>query len=143
MACAVPGVATGQGEAPKVIAARLREASRLGLVLQQPDGRWTLAGRLDSRLRDEQELPAWAAEHRADFGAWGHGHRVVAHLGTAETARFAAEYRELVSPYRLLHVGPAAGTREVGIRCYTSPMPPASADAHPGMAADPADRPAS
>jgi hypothetical protein len=81
-------------------------------------------------LRNEQELLAWAAAHRAGLGAWGHGHRVVAHLSTAETARFAAEYRELVSRYRLLHPGPATGTREVGIRCYTLPMPPAPADVH-------------
>ena len=32
----------------------------------------------------------------------GYGQRVVAHLSAAETARFAAEFRELVSRYRLL-----------------------------------------
>jgi hypothetical protein len=135
-------VAQVAGASEAVVAARLREAARLGLVQRRRDGRWALPGRLHARLQNEQQLLAWAAQHRAEFGAWGYGQRVVAHLSAAETGRFAAEYRELVSRYRLLHPGPAAGTREVGIRCYAFPMPPAPADDDPGAAASRGGRPA-
>ncbi|MFI5915970.1 hypothetical protein [Dactylosporangium sp. NPDC051541] len=108
-----------------VVAARLREAAALGLAHRRPDGTWALSRRPDAALHDEQQLLAWAAEHRAEFGAWGYGQRVVAHLSGAELARFAAEYRELVSRYRLLHAAPAADRREVSIRCLAFPLPPA------------------
>ncbi|MEU7873724.1 hypothetical protein [Dactylosporangium sp. NPDC049140] len=119
-----------------LVAARLHQGARLGLVQRRRDGRWALPGRLEARRQSEQELLAWADTHRAEFGAWGYGQRVVAHLRADEVARFAVEYRELVSRYRLLHPDPEADTREVGIRCYAFPMPPAPVDDEPAAAAD-------
>ncbi|MFI1989035.1 hypothetical protein [Actinoplanes sp. NPDC020271] len=123
---------------------RLREAAHLSLVRRQRGGLWALPAHqnlrlpsldsagddhereqvrqfLDAKHRAELDLLAWAVDHHAEFGRWGHGERAVTHLSAAELAGFVQDYQDLIARYCLLRSGPASGTREVAIRWYAFP----------------------
>ncbi|AEV85846.2 hypothetical protein ACPL_4957 [Actinoplanes sp. SE50/110] len=142
--CRTIAAAVGVSEAQ--VGLQLREAEQLNLVDRRRDGRWLLPAHqnlrlpsleaardgedrerllrfLDAKYRSELELLAWAVEHHAEFGRWGHGERAVTHLSGPELAAFIREYQELSNRYCLLRSAPGPDTREVAIRWYAFPKP--------------------